>query len=211
MRTITITKDLYKFEELPADVQDKVIEKNWDWNVECYDWWEYTIEDFKEKLEEAGVSKPDIEFSGFSSQGDGASFTCKYVDLAKLIKFTHADEKFPLIAKAIDEGKIDYSCHIGRVDRHYVHSRTAELVATDFQYIDDELEDENPDAYHTKSIVLETQFDDLIDFLEQWREEYSGDIYRTLENEYDYLTSREAVIETIDANEIEFTIEGEIA
>jgi hypothetical protein len=48
---------------------------------------------------------------------------------------------------------------------------------------------------------LETEVDEFEkDVIEQWRA-YMGDLYRRLEDEYDYLTSDEAVWETIEANE----------
>jgi len=42
MRTIEI--NLYKFEELSEETQQKVLEKLWDLNVD-YDWWQYIYED----------------------------------------------------------------------------------------------------------------------------------------------------------------------
>jgi len=41
---------------------------------------EFIIEDWKARLEKKGFNSPEISYSGFSSQGDGASFTCKSID-----------------------------------------------------------------------------------------------------------------------------------
>lgn len=50
------------------------------------DWWECAISDRLDELREMGFLEPDIEFTGFWSQGDGASFTCDGVDLPVLLK-----------------------------------------------------------------------------------------------------------------------------
>jgi hypothetical protein len=45
-----------------------------------YDWWEHIYEEWTAALKEMGFDGIDIAFSGFSSQGDGASFTAKRFD-----------------------------------------------------------------------------------------------------------------------------------
>lgn len=47
MRTETTTRTLYKFNELPEDVKDKVVEKLYDINVDSSFWYESTLEDAK--------------------------------------------------------------------------------------------------------------------------------------------------------------------
>ena len=69
------------FKELSEDRQFEIVE-----NLMGDDWHESIIEDIKAELEELGISEPDIQFSGFWSQGDGASFTCEGVDLIRLMK-----------------------------------------------------------------------------------------------------------------------------
>ena len=75
MKTVQI--ELFTFEELTPEVQKKVIEDNRYMNVEFFDWYHLIIENWTGKLEEAGYLEPEILFSGFCSQGDGASFMCK--------------------------------------------------------------------------------------------------------------------------------------
>lgn len=48
-----------------------------------YEWWDCVEDDWKERLEKKGFMDPKISFSGFWSQGDGASFTCRYIDFQK--------------------------------------------------------------------------------------------------------------------------------
>lgn len=69
------------FKELSEDRQFEIAE-----HLIGDDWHGSIIEDIMAELEELGISEPDIQFSGFWSQGDGASFTCEGVDLIRLMK-----------------------------------------------------------------------------------------------------------------------------
>jgi hypothetical protein len=72
-------------------LEDQAKKKARDWFRQgcCEDsyWSESTLDDWKETLMEMGFGydkdSVDISFSGFWSQGDGASFTCKNFDFAK--------------------------------------------------------------------------------------------------------------------------------
>ena len=52
-----------------------------------WDWWEPQYEGFVEAMKDKGVTVPmeDIHFSGFWSQGDGASFSCRVFDEDKFL------------------------------------------------------------------------------------------------------------------------------
>ena len=50
----TIKLNVYRITELPADVKEKIIEKNRYINVE-YDWWQFAEEEFCRKLGEMGI------------------------------------------------------------------------------------------------------------------------------------------------------------
>lgn len=52
-----------------------------------YEWWDSIEDEWKQELEELGFNEPDIAFSGFSSQGDGASFTAKSFDFMKFVGY----------------------------------------------------------------------------------------------------------------------------
>ena len=136
----------------------KELSKNRQWEIIDSqmgdDWYEPIIEDIKAELEEFGISEPDIQFSGFWSQGDGASFTCESVDLARLLKEIPFDFQSPQL-EAANEGArtmaaligwdalgvprpvLDLilendnqdliSCHIWRNTHRYVHENTVEI------------------------------------------------------------------------------------
>ena len=62
---------VYQFKELSESAKHHVLgwyrENLWDWQ-----WWDDVVEDWVEKLKDLGINTDakQIEFSGFSSQGD---------------------------------------------------------------------------------------------------------------------------------------------
>lgn len=64
-----------KFEDLSPEAQKVVIERNRHINTEDGNWDDSVISDCKSKLEELGFDDVEIGYTGFWSQGDGASFT----------------------------------------------------------------------------------------------------------------------------------------
>lgn len=83
--------------------------------------------------------------------------------------------------------------------------KTAEEFMQDWQPVFNDYMDENSENY--ESSELEDKLIDLEgEFLQSILEDYSI----MLQEEYEYLTSEEAIIETIEANNYEFTEEGEI-
>lgn len=78
-----------------AQLDDRAKERARNWYREGgldYDWWEYTIDEWKTELEDMGFDGVDINFSGFSSQGDGASFTAKRFDFLKWAEYFLSDK-----------------------------------------------------------------------------------------------------------------------
>ncbi len=154
-----------KFTELPDNLKQKVLQKHWTININ-HEWWDLTVDNLEKQLEEDfGFSNVKISFSGFASQGDGASFTGELIDLKQFLEKTG----------------INPTIHFRRGTSNYSHERT---VSIDFEYLENEIED--------------------------WRIEKCQEIYRALEEEYDYLTSEEQIEERLIANDYDFDEEGEI-
>ncbi|MES2727569.1 MAG: antitoxin of toxin-antitoxin stability system [Bacteroidota bacterium] len=193
----TIRTKIYKFEELSADAQRKVIEDNYDINTD-YEWYDCVYEDAKEIGKIIGLDIDKIYFSGFSSQGDGACFKGSYSyqkECVKKIKeYAPIDEKLHSIAERLyniqKENFYKISATIKQSGHYYHEYCTAINVYKDgdFMYFDgaDKVEEEITDC--------------LRDFM-RW-------IYKTLDAEYEYLTSEDAIRETLEANEYEFTKDG---
>lgn len=180
LRTISIEKKVGHFDDFSEKDQKKIIENYRDINVD-HDWYEYTIEDMTKILELLGFNDVKIEFSGFWSQGDGASFTAEFVpakagELKRRLKRTQEYAKgvptFDYIHMNFSPEELEYgSVSVYKISHHYSHSNT-----------------------------ITSDNDDLKEFARA----FSNYIYRQLEKEYEYYTSDESIAETIRANEYEF-------
>jgi hypothetical protein len=78
-----------------AQLEDRAKERARNWYREAStgdSWWEYTLDEWKKELEDMGFDGVDINFSGFASQGDGASFTAKRFDFMKWAEYFLSDK-----------------------------------------------------------------------------------------------------------------------
>lgn len=146
MRQETITRTYLKFEELTDAQKRQVLDRYRDINTDGLDWFDFVYEDYISELKSLGFYDIDICFSGFWSQGDGASFTAKH-----------------------ERGDI---YRIGRY-------------------------------YHENSMCIDSDDKDLLNDAKN----IARRLYKDLEKTYDYMTSDEAVSETLVANDYEFDSE----
>lgn len=147
-------------------------------------------------------SDPNILYSGFSSQGDGASFTGTYHYRKGSRKAVRAefgtDSKLWAIADGLTELQRKHGYKLaGRITQrgHYVHKHT--------MYLDPYRADKN--GFEIDSEVDAEVGDELLELMRDFAEW----IYRGLEAEYDYRMSDECVDDSIIANEYRFTVNGE--
>ncbi len=183
----TIRTKIYKFEELSKESQANAIDKIREINTEHDDWYNCIFEGFQETLTEAGFFDVNIQFSGFWSQGDGLCFDAK-IDASKFATTTNEKRVINLIYNNyISEFTIEKTSFAN----HYVHEKT--------RYVDYSVCNGN-----NCNKVLET----LCEKIEAKRLELCKDFYNTLEKDYYYLQSDEAVKETILCNEYEFLKDG---
>lgn len=186
MKVITEVYNVFSFDELSKESQEKAIEKLRDINVDYDGWHDCVIEDEQSRLEELGYNNVKIGYRGFWSQGDGAHFTAM-VDIAKFLKTHKLVSKYRKVYKESDNCTITLG-HRG----FYEHEM--------FMY-------SNSEAYGLSEAVQ----DELAKLEEYILNEARGEarkIYKMLEKEYDYLTSDEAIIETIKCNEYTFLENG---
>lgn len=198
MRTVNV--DLYKYEELSPEAK-KLVRDNLS-NSEHYpfdNWYSCTKEDFHKILELIGFSNIDSYFTGFWSQGDGASFTGYYNYQKGMLKTVkqHApmDKELHEIVRAIQDFMKRYgykiSCNIGLSGGLYFHSNTMSFIwekgnSWDFDFKDNE--DEK---------IIEQLFRDLADWY-----------YNQLEKEYDFYLTDEALEQHILSQDLEYNSEG---
>jgi hypothetical protein len=203
--TRAIEKTLYQFDEL-AD-RAKETARQWWRDLEAQDWdSECVIADAVECARILGIeidgtpNKPRVYWSGFWSQGDGASFTGRYAYVkgaAKAIR-EHApqDTELHKIADALQEAQ-----------RRNFYRLEARSTCDGFRYLHSgtmsvDVEDSN-DSYRD----IGNAEDDVRDALRS----FADWIYRQLEKEYEYTMSDENVDESIRINEYEFDETGAIA
>jgi hypothetical protein len=178
----TESVDIYEFNELSDLIKQDIFERYRTVLVSDTWWSDGTIDFWKEKLEESGFCEPEIHFSGFSSQGDGACFDAR-IDMKK-IKLM---DKF----KDLDFDNLEIS--IETTNNHYSHSGCRKiLVNYDISAKDEEI----------------PIYEELQAHLEEKRIEFCDNIYKDLEKDYDYETSNIAINDFLEANEYEFTKEG---
>ena len=186
MQTITKQFNVFTYEELSKKAKEKVNE--WYCETLIYDWWDCVYDQWEEKLEELGYYDIKINFSGFWSQGDGASFIGK-INVPLWIEKNNT-EKYKRIKG------LDYSVVIKRDRWHnYVHWNTTSL------YFEETCLQER----HQNLIVLVEQLEEEIFAQHQ---QFNRDIYSDLENEYDWLTSEEQIKESCNVNDYTFLENG---
>lgn len=167
---------------------------------------DWVIENETEDLMTLGLDNVEISFSGFWSQGDGASFTARVNDIPTFIKTIGIEEEIlPKVLEAFEEV---YEMSIVRIDSRYVHENT---VRFEIEEMDD-----------TELVIL-SGFGfgditvDLNDTLEEigletkassWVKSKCKEIYRTLEKAYYEEFSDEAAEEWADLMDLRFDEEG---
>ena len=204
MRTETRTHTFKNFSELTEANQLKIVEKRRNWEVEN-NWWEFVYTDAMEIGKCFGIEIEKIEFSGFGSQGDGARFCGTYTPRRDMVEAVKAaapmDSELRAIAESIAEVQERYDWALGC-------SIEFEFRNSGGSYVHE---------YQTGFEFSEIGWD--VDGEQLWATEYDQQavvramrrfmrwIYRHLEQEYDYLTSDEHLLEYFKDQDDEFEVE----
>lgn len=207
-RTITITKDVFSFDEL----SDEAKERARDWYRGCIDELDFDceIDEFATICDIIGIDldthevklmggktrrEPNIYWSVGYCQSDYAAFEGRYDYKAtaerELRKINDDDAWAPIrIAKALAKIQADNAFGL-----------TAVIKYTDYYGFSVTVRDRrNEDRTVEEEDAVEELLRDLAHYL-----------YRQLRDQSDYLHSDEAVDESIEANGYEFTEDGSIA
>lgn len=195
---LTKSVTAFKFNELSEKAKDKVLERFYNINVDDNYWYEGVIEDSKTIGKIIGIDITNIFFSGFSSQGDGACFEGEYRYkkgcLKAIMDYAPKDEKLHSIVENLCKLQSQYFYKLGAKVKHKGHYSHA--FCTDISL----LEMDKDGYYEETGRIIGAMSEYLRDFM-QW-------IYKQLNEQYDYMTSKEAIIETIESNDYDFTEEG---
>ena len=204
MRTIETV--VYKYDELSESAQQKARE----WYLEDgldYPWWDFSYEDFARVADILGIDlslkaiplmngkyryEPEIYFTGFYSQGSGSAFCGTYgyakSAVAKIKKYSPQDEELHRIAQGLQD-----------VQRRHFYRLTADITSLRDHCI--RVEGDDSENRYRDIGDAEDDVRGLMNDFNDW-------MFKRLQDEYEYLTSDEAVEESIIANEYEFDEEG---
>ena len=180
MRTKTI--EIFNFEELTKEIQDKVLDDNRTINVDTDYWYEYFLEDFVIETNKLGfeINQEDITFD---IQSRASKFGVKANDLSVTIN----DRIYTL-----QEGLTHFGyCYSDFPNRCWMKSEIRIEC-------DSEPEKDDSDTIEQQAIG---EFQKLLDLCEEY--------YKKLSKAYDYEMTDEAVKETIVCNEYEFLANGD--
>lgn len=195
-----------RFNDLPQQLKDKILDAHRDFNTEHIDWWDGVYDGFKADMYAIGIDVDRMYFSGFWSQGDGACFEGRVSNWSLFLKSLGYTEE-ALIAHANNGFKL-YVHHRG----HYYHEN---CTSFDFDLpLPEDGEDqwflENFTPYERHSLheavwmaIINGYDHDSLEreFTEAFKD-HMRDLYKRLEDEHDYLTSDEAVLDSLEANEM---------
>ena len=178
--------ELVSFAELSEVVQKRIIAGNRNLLVDDGFWYQYQKDKFHQTLELLGFSNIDSNFTGFYSQGDGASFTATWdaVDVVNNPELWESDEEYKHFKPFMDElSQLGGTAEVLRISGSiYVHEYTCFTCA------------ENLDAEY---------------LLERLRVDCCTKYYRNLLAEYNYLTSDAALNDYyLDCDYLKYTQSG---
>lgn len=184
----------------------ELIEKYRDFNVEHIEWWDDVYNDFTSDMHDKCIVVGKMRFSGFWSQGDGASFTGYIRDKKSFLKLHGLTGSYPMVAKLLDMGG-DFTLGIERTGYHYVHENTVsvELSYADMFYNTAPRDDGGlrDAAIEQWDMLLDAEYLALTSAVQDIVRDYCRDLYRRLKAEYNHLTSDEAVWDAIVTNELD--------
>lgn len=221
----------FRFEELSERAKQNARES---YSESLHDWWGFVYAEAEQVGELMGITfgqtvhrtvggktftEPDISFTGFWSQGDGASFCGtwdppKEGDIVAAVKL-HApgDDRLHAIAAALAglatrAAKFDVSVAIERGTSRYSHEHTVSIyvdqVAVPEDFLDwDRARQANWEAIRDATVgdAWEKEAAEALRSFMRW-------IYAQLEKEYEHLTSDEQVAEALA--DFRFDEDGEI-
>jgi len=181
MKQITV----YTIDELDEEVKNDIIEKNRYYLVE-FGWWDGCLDEFENLLNDYGMEILDDNNFSFDLQRKSLTISLYVNNCRKL---------FEKVLSPETKNKFFYEC-LKREENPYVDVSINHNMKADV-YIE----------------WKEEEFDEnLIDEIESEINKFLQKLKRTfmeiLEDEYEYITSDEAILDTIRANEWLFTKDG---
>jgi hypothetical protein len=198
----TIEVKLYSFNELSEEAKQNAIKKEGNNEHRLnYDWYEFVYEDWMQKIQDVGFDISKIYFSGFWSQGDGAMFEYDGLDDKLKLEFIN---QLPL--SDMRKGWLINNISIsgkGKQRGHYYHEKSCSHSIY--------WEVDNGDLHWSRDLYkwLESFSDDFENWIEDKYIDLCCDLYKALEDEYDYLMSEDTIRTELSEDDFtEYTEDG---
>lgn len=212
-----------EFEELDQRAKDNAISQ---YGEPPDDWYEsvYSCYIGDKAVEATGMLIDEIHYSGFYSQGDGASWTGR-VNLDDFIQYyvtpTHPNAgRYAVLLELMREDWISIRALIHTNSFVYVHSGCMRIEGVD---ITADIDADDNDSVFTqgifqgagiKGVARAIDVESLVNDLEEWVLEearsLADDIYIALRDEYEHYTSEETFKELIYINGWRFDSKGNL-
>ena len=209
-----------EFEDLSQQAKDNAIRL---YGEPPDDWYECVYARFKDDGLAKGFDLDDIQFSGFSSQGDGASWTgCVYLIsfIEHFVTPEHPEfSRYTVLVELIRNTWVDPTMVVSRRSFHYNHSGT---MSYDGIRCFASLGEDNGDVLEhgilqgaqvhelDQAIDTERLVCELEEFAISRAKEYADEIYDALRQAYEGYTSEESFKELIYINGWRFNNKGEM-
>lgn len=210
---------MYTFDQLNAYGKANAMSR---YNDAPDDWADEIIANAKRDGPARGFVIEDIAWSGFHSQGDGASWTGG-IHLPSFIEYHNKPEsedfsKYTIMLELIKDGWTEKYIEVARHGYLYSHSGTMHVsdISDNFYNASEDgttcidagiLEGAN--AYELiQSIDAYSMLSELQEWMESKAKKYADDIYIQLRDEYDAYTSEERFKEVCDINDWRFDTNG---
>ncbi len=197
MRIATKMYEVFSIEDVKKDknLKEKVLQNYHDINVDFDGWYDAVYEKWIEDLKSYGFEDVKIYFSGFWSQGDGACFISKDINLSMLAEKLNFSTREINCIKALQEQGYIYSelTH----NSNYYHEYSTFFV----------IYDGYTRATWNRLLKIVARLEIAVKNLII---ELSKGIFKDLQAEYEYLTSEDAILERLEMNDYEFDENGNI-
>lgn len=180
-----------RFEALPYSDQQAILDKHRYNEVEDNDWGECEEDDFREDMKEFGIRVDKVYYDISYCQGAGAMFEGKVNDWPKFLAHIKAPECFNH-----EDVYNTISCEV-KHSGWYSHS-----LSTNYSHEMDlgNSYEKGSIRWHAMEALIvecEANYDSFQTQCEECFKGHMDDLYKTLEKQYEYLTSDEYVLERL--------------
>lgn len=186
----------------------RIMDRYRDINTSVYTWTRDTEDRYRGLLARVGFDVDKIYWSGFWSQGDGASITGSVHDPERFVWWLSRPDEYPMLKKAL-AAQHDFSLTVSLSGyRNYVHEMcmTCDVEVSDFGVTLSVRDGEcDPLTLACIEVWNNALYDEAEDFRQRARDylrRWAKKFYAEIEKEYDYLTSDEVVWDMIVANDL---------